>query len=318
MQRWGATAAGTKRYRCTPCRITRVRKRPDNQIRYRRRLFLRWSMGKSTLNELAIVCGVTRQTLIAWFRPFWSTPPSALPSGNVQTLILDGTSLEWRHTTMLIAHDPWKSRPVGWATVAYERYDAWVWFLAHLKQQGVSPQFVVCDGQRGLLAAIRSIWPSVFVQRCVIHVHRQSKLWLTKAPQTIAGKELLILIDQLLAIKTRRQKRRWMKMFKTWLRRHGWFLKERSWNPEGTHWWYTHRKLRAVRSLLLNSTPNLFRYVNHPVEVPRTTNHLEGGVNSRVKELIRSHRGMSILRKIALATWYLSVRQGRKPTRKFT
>lgn len=318
MQQWGTTAAGTKRYRCASCRVTGVRKRPDNHVRYRHRLFLRWSMGKSTLTELASATGITRQTLTTWFRPFWSDPPTAVLTGNLHTVILDGTSLEWRHVTVLIAHDPCQSRPVGWGTVAYERYDTWLWFLSHLKRQGVCPAFVVCDGQRGMLAAIRCIWPAVFIQRCVIHVHRQARIWLTKAPQTIAGQELLVLVNRLLAIKTRRQKRRWIRMFRTWLRTHDRFLKERSWNPEGTHWWYTHRKLRAVRSLLRNSTPDLFRYVNHPLEVPRTTNHLEGGVNSRIKELIRSHRGMRTPRKIALANWYLSVRQGRKPTRKFT
>lgn len=318
MQRWGATAAGTNRYRCTSCRITGVRKRPDNHVRYHRRLFLRWSMGKSTLSELASATGKTRQTLTAWFRPFWSDPPCAITQGNVPTLVIDGTSLEWRRVTMLIAHDPRQSRPVGWGTVSYERYDTWLWFLAHLKQKGVNPSFVVCDGQRGMLAAIRCIWPVAHIQRCVIHVHRQSKLWLTQFPKTIAGQEFLSLIDQLLSVRTKRQKRRWIRSFRQWLHMHDRFLKERSWNPDGTHWWYTHRRLRAVRSLLRNSIPDLFRYVSHPVEVPRTTNHVEGGLNSRIKELVRSHRGQYTSRKVVLASWYLSVRQAQKPTRNFT
>jgi hypothetical protein len=318
MQQWGTTATGSQRYRCAPCQITRVRNRPDNSIRYHRSLFLRWSMGKSTLTELASAVGVTRQTLTTWFRPFWSAPPIAVLANNPRTIILDGTSLEWRQIAVLIAHDPAQSRPVAWSVVDRERYSTWFWFLAHLKQQGISPSFIVCDGQRGMLAVIRSIWSATLIQRCVIHVHRQARLWLTKAPQTIAGQELLVLTNNLLTIKTRRQKRRWIREFKRWLRKHNHFIKERSWNPEGTHWWYTHRKLRAVRSLLRNSTPDLFRYVNHPIEVPRTTNHLEGGVNSRIKELIRSHRGMRTPRKIALTKWYLAVRQEKKPTRNFT
>ena len=317
MQRWGVTAAGTKRYHCAACQITGVRKRPDNQLRYRRQLFLRWSMGKSTLTELAVSCGVTRQTLTTWFRPFWSDPPCAVPRPNVRTLVLDGTSLEWRRATMLIAHDPAQSRPVGWGTVTYERYDTWLWFLTYLKRQCVSPAFVVCDGQRGMLAALRCIWPDVLIQRCVIHIHRQARLWLTQHPKTVAGQDLLLLVDQLLTVKTRHQKRRWTRSFQRWLKIHGRFL-ERSWNPDITHWWYTHRRVRAVRSLLRNSLPDLFRYVSNPVDVPRTTNHVEGGLNSRIKELVRSHRGQHTSRKIVLASWYLSVRQAKKPTRNFT
>ena len=318
MQRWGVTAAGTKRYRCAACQITGVRKRPDNQLRYRRALFLRWSMGKSTLAELAVSCGVTRQTLTIWFRHFWSTPPCAVPQSNVRTLVIDGTSLEWRRTTMLIAHDPAQSRPVGWGTVAYERYDTWLWFLTHLKRQGVNPAFVVCDGQRGMLAALRCIWPTALIQRCVVHIHRQARLWLTQRPKTGAGKDLLRLVDQLLAVKTRRQRRRWIRSFHRWLHIHNRFLKERSWNLDKTHWWYTHRKVRAVRSLLRNSMPDLFRYVSNPIDVPRTTNHVEGGLNSRIKELVRSHRGQHTSRKVVLASWYLSVRQAKKPTRNVT
>lgn len=318
MQRWGITAAGSRRYRCASCRLTGIRKRPDNRLRYRRRLFIRWSMGKSTLTELATATGVTRQTLTAWFRPFWSDPPSAVSLPNARTMVIDGTSLEWRRATLLIAHDPCQSRPVGWGTVAYERFDTWLWFLTHLKRQGMDPSFIVCDGQRGMLAAIRCLWPAVLIQRCVIHVHRQARIWLTQTPKTIAGHALLILVDRLLAVRTRRQKRRWIKAFKRWLHLHDRFLKERSWNPDETHWWYTHRRLRAVRSLLRNSMPDLFRYVSHPIEVPRTTNHVEGGLNSRIKELVRSHRGQHTARKVILASWYLSVRQGQKPTRNFT
>jgi hypothetical protein len=50
--------------------------------------------------------------------------------------------------------------------------------------------------------------------------------------------------------------------------------------------------------------------------VPRTTNHVEGGINSRLKDLFRIHRGISVQKKIALAAWYLYYRQDeRKSTR---
>jgi hypothetical protein len=80
-------------------------------------------------------------------------------------------------------------------------------------------------------------------------------------------------------------------------------------------WWYTQRKLRAVRSLLKNSAPHLFTWILLP-GVPRTTNHVEGGINSKLKDLFRIHRGIPAQKKIALTAWYLYHRQSeRKSTR---
>ena len=319
MKRWGRTAAGSQRYRCLLCGITGVRQRPDNQRRYRQALFLAWCTSKQTLTEFAAMRGVTRQTLTAWFQPFWKHPPSvAPPSHPPNILVLDGTSIESRRLMVLIAQDPDTSQPVGWAFAAREQYASWCWFLASLAQSGVAPKYVVCDGQKGLLIALRAVWPQVRIQRCIIHIHRQARLWLTLHPKTTAGQELRMIVGTILTVRTRRQKRLWLRMFHAWLKRHDSFMKERSFSPEyPKRWWYTHRKLRATRSLIRNSIPNLFTYVSHP-EVPRTSNHVEGGVNSRLKELLRSHRGISLEKRVALASWYLAFRQGQKSTRNFT
>ena len=204
--------------------------------------------------------------------------------------------------------------PVSWMDCARECYDAWVVFLKDLSWRGVTPEVVVCDAQRGLLKAIREVWPQVKIQRCLIHVVRQARTWLTQHPRTKAGRELLVLVKELPRIQTKRQKRRWVRMFWRWYRHHEKFLKDRSYSPSGK-WWYTHRRLRGTRSLLKNALPDLFRFVTDP-SIPKTSNHVEGGLNSRLKELFRCHRGFSLQRKLILAAWYLALRQGQKPTRK--
>lgn len=193
--------------------------------------------------------------------------------------------------------------------------EAWHGLCTSLARDALAPMVVIGDGQKGLLTAIRTVWPSVLVQRCLIHVDRQARVWLTRNPKTQAGRDLLDILNGLLRIRTRRQKRRWIRSFRRWCRIHGTFLKERTPHPILPHrWWYTHRKLRAVRSLLRNAIPDLFVFVSHP-EVPRTSNHVEGGINSRIKELYRSHRGLSLEKKTTLTAWYLAKRQGQKPTR---
>lgn len=127
-------------------------------------------------------------------------------------------------------------------------------------------------------------------------------LWITQRPKTLAGQDLRILVRSLLSVRTRRQKRRWIRRWRGWHRKYQKFLNERSYYDPANgkrSWWYTHRKLRAVRSLIRNSLPDLFAFVGHP-EIPRTSNYVEGGINSRLKELLHRHRGLSLKRKRVL------------------
>lgn len=312
MSKWGKTAAGSVRWFCKICRVSETRRRKDNCERSRLFLFVRWLTTKTTLNELATTERITAKTLFRWFAPFWPNPPTLRVDSDIRVLVLDATSVVPRQCMLLIAGDGDKLRPVSWAPAVRESYVSWVAFLAELKNV-FEPSFVVCDGQRGMLKAIHEIWPRAKIQRCLVHVVRQACAWLTRNPKTKAGRELLFLVKQLSCIRTKRQKRRWIRAFRYWNRKHKTFLKERTYGLCG-RWWYTHRRLRGTRSLLRNAIPDLFRFVTDS-SVPRTSNHVEGGLNGRLKELFRCHRGISTTKKLALASWYLALRQGQKPTR---
>ncbi len=316
MQRWGKTGSGKQRWRCAGCLESGTRKRADGAARSRLSLFVSWLTTKSSASEVAARAGVSRQALWEWFRPFWESPPVPRPALPVRTLVLDGTSVSWGECVLLVAGDEDRRRPVSWLPAVRECHESWLAFLAALREGGVMPPFVVCDGQKGLLKAIRETWPDARIQRCLVHVMRQASRWLTRNPKSDAGKDLLALVGKLGGIRTRRQKRRWVRAFGRWLRKRDAFLRERTVAGNGK-WRYTHRKLRAVRTLLRNAIPDLFRFVSDP-SLPRTSNHVEGGCNGRIQELFRCHRGMSASRKVAVAGWYLALRQGQKPTRKFT
>lgn len=312
MIKHGLTRAGAQRFRCAPCDITAVRRRPDNSERRWRRLFLRWVTGKLTVSDIARDAGVSGKTVQRRFGPFWRKPPRSPDGPAARVLVLDGTSVIKREAVALIAGNAETAVPVGWRCVGRECLTTWLPFLVDLKQNGISPDFVVCDAQKGLILAIRTIWPHALIQRCVVHVHRQAMIWLTRSPKTAAGRELRSIVSALLRVRTIRQKRRWIRRFRRWDKRYREFLKERSCGPNG--WWYTHRKVRAVRSLLRNAIPNLFRYVRDP-GVPRTSNHVEGGLNSRLSELLCSHRGLRKHQRLALVSWFLQQRRLEKTTR---
>ncbi|RAX20305.1 MULTISPECIES: transposase [unclassified Actinomyces] len=53
------------------------------------------------------------------------------------------------------------------------------------------PDLVTTDGAGGALKALRSLWPDTPIQRCLIHVRRDTVRDLTLHPKTTPGKALL-------------------------------------------------------------------------------------------------------------------------------
>lgn len=315
MQRWGKTVVDTVRFRCPHCQKSKVRKRSDVTRTSRYQLFVLWLTGTKSLTEIARSRNISRQTLTAWFRPFRQYHPvPSVPDEHMIVLVIDGLYLESRSHCVLIGKTP--QRVVFWLFAERETYASWRLFC----QQVPAPRVVVCDGQRGMRSAIRDVWSQTRIQRCIMHVFQLATARLTRRPKTEAGKELRMLIHELLMVRTRRKKRRWIRAYRGWRTRHDAFLKERTVGQQPGKkrtWWYTHKRIRSIRALLDNALPELFAYIGHP-EIPRTTNHVEGGINSRLSELLYRHRGISPDEKEILVSTFLSQKQGQKPTRNFT
>ena len=313
MRKFGFTVSGTQRWQCAMCHTTGVRKRRDNVSRLWSSRFIQWLIGSERLGVLKRRWKVSYETIRRHFEPLCIQPPSPLSHRLIKTsvLILDATSLVSRSLVVLVARTP--KGVIAWRFAERESYVEWKKLLTSIPGK---PCAVVCDGQKGLEKAVFERWPDVLLQRCTVHVERQALIWLTKHPKTDAGRELRSLVLLLSKIQDRRKAGAWIRAFESWCTRWRDFLAERTPHPHHPRrWWYTHRKLRAVRSLLKNSASHLFTGTLLP-GVPRTTNHVEGGINSRLKDLFRIHRGISVQKKIALAAWYLYYRQDeRKSTR---
>lgn len=313
MVKFGWTAAGNQRWRCERCAATNQRTRNDTRERHRRQRFVRWLTGTTSAAAIARASHITIRGLHKRNRRYWTMEPQSPRWASASPIVvLDGTSLLARHCVVLIAYAPGAAPQLAWLFTERETAAAWATVVSR-----TPPQFVVCDGQKGLLYALRTYWPKTIVQRCVIHVVRQSLAWITQRPQTGAGQELRIIVRDLLMVRTKRQKRKWLHRFRNWRRRHEQFLAARTRHPlDARRWWYTHRKLRRVRTLIERSLPHLFTFVRHP-EVPRTSNHVEGGINARLHELFRAHRGLSVSKKRILTAYFLLSKLGKKSTRKF-
>lgn len=221
----------------------------------------------------------------------------------------------------LIARTP--SAVIAWQWVGWESGNTWSLLLERLP----APLVIVCDGQKGVLLAIIRCWPKTKIQRCVFHVWQNIRVKLTLHPQTRAGQDLLQLTRDLWQVKTNEHSLAWHEQLKAWHQNYGIFIRERTYfdSPTSGHrrWWYTHRGLRSAYKQLekLVQTNQLFTYLDTALTtepIPRTTNYVEGGINSQLRTKLKLHRGMSELHQRRLVEWYLYSRtEEPKPPRKF-
>jgi len=61
---------------------------------------------------------------------------------------------------------------------------------------------------------------------------------------------------------------------------------------------YQHRQLRSALFGIKLALPYLFTYQDFPEQnIPNTTNSIDGGINTKLKDLVRRHRGMKVERR---------------------
>jgi len=185
--------------------------------------------------------------------------------------------------------------------VERENYYNYLTDLEFLKQLGLTIASITSDGQKGLVKAVREVFPDTIHQRCIIHIQRMSLAYLTRHPKTNAGIELRCLVKELHKIETYYDRDLWIECFNDWRERYDDFLKEKSESDSGRKW-YTHKSLRKTRSLIKNALPNMFYYLDD-YRIPKSTNGLETRF-SFLKNSLGIHRGLSNENRKNFIIWY--------------
>jgi transposase-like protein len=178
--------------------------------------------------------------------------------------------------------------------------------LENLLSLGVQIESITCDGHPALLKAIRKTCKEVTLQRCVIHVQRMCRIWLTMRPQTQAGKELRSIISKLHLIKTPQESNYWVKQVNAWYQIHQHFIGEKSRNPLTGREWFKHKLLKRCVTVIAKALPNLFHYTYNQ-RIPKSTNGLESFFG-HLKDNLRIHRGMTLEHRKNFIKWYLYFR----------
>ena len=191
---------------------------------------------------------------------------------------------------MLMAPDD--EHALGWHLCRAENSRAWSALMSRI----AAPEVAVSDGGDGFAKALRETWPGTRHQRCVFHAFSQVRRYTTTRPRTPAGVELYGLARALLSVTTLREADGWVQALLAWSERWDSFLAETSVDESGKARLTHERLVKARRSLVrLVNAGTLFTYLDPTLTssgpIPSTNNSIEGGVNARLRAMLRDHRG---------------------------
>ncbi len=205
---------------------------------------------------------------------------------------------------LLTAVDGGDGEVLAWQWCDRESTAAYKALFAQLAPPGV----LVCDGMKGIQRASAETWPDTQIQRCLVHVQRDTRADLTSKPRLQAGRELKGLADMLTRVHDAEAAARWGGALNAWHERWKTLLAERTYakdNPDDPRaatskggWWWTHLPLRRAYFRLerLFKDGTLFRFLDPALTtlgpVPRDSNRLEGGLNAALKRMLVNHRGL--------------------------
>ncbi|MFN8432369.1 MAG: transposase [Spirosomataceae bacterium] len=251
--------------------------------------------------------GYSVSTLQRLFRHYLKSPPLfSIPQKESVHIIIDGTYFS-SDICLVVYRNSEIKRTQLYRLTDNERYEEIKEDLENLKALQIRVESVTCDGHRAVLKAVRKVYKSsVVIQRCLVHIQRMARIWLTKSPLSLAGLELLKITQVIHRIETIEQKLYWLRALYDWDNEHRTFIAEKSINPNTGRTWYTHKMVRRVRHLLISSFQDMFHYLDDP-KIPKSTNALESFFG-HLKDNLSIHRGLTIENRKNFIKWYLHLR----------
>ena len=152
------------------------------------------------------------------------------------------------------------------------------------------------DGHRLIIRAIREIWATVIIQRCLYHIQREGLRWLRTYPKTEAGKELRVLLRSLPGIRSIEKRDQFLSAYSAWISKHKSFVRSL---PSST---VAYKDLKKTMTLITNAIPDMFHYLED-ANIFSTNNLLESFFSRLIADF-RRHRGLSEVHKQSYLRWY--------------
>lgn len=295
-QLYGRTELRKQRFRCLACQRTFIWKVSNNSAVRRRHWFKLWITESCSIRLLCRMSGYSASKLNKT-RKYWlgQMPKEKIDYTNIQYVIYDGTYFH-KDGCLLNLMDAVDQKIISHTYVQKESFmEAYLWFM-NLKNEGLNPQFITTDGERSITRAMKLIWPSAKLQRCLYHIQHEGMRWLRTCPKTAAGKELRAILSKLSRVKTPQDRDAFIQAYIDWARRYSELVLSES------RLTIALKDLRRTMVLINNALPGMFYYLEEK-HVHPTTNALEG-FHSRLKTDYQRHRGLSKKHRLQYINWY--------------
>jgi len=253
-----------------------------------------------TLEEIAKQKECSSRTIQRLFKKYLDHPPtSQIKENNNCHLMIDGTY--FGEICLLNYFDNDLKHLQYYEIVKQENYLDFKLGLELLKTAGLNIVSITSDGDRGLIMAINEVFPGIVHQRCIVHVQRMGLAYLTRFPKYPAGRELRKIVLDLHKVSDYKDRSEWINRYRNWESEYYNFLSERTEFLSDKRL-YKHYGIRQVRTLVNNTLPHLFHYLDDP-KIPKSNNGLERRF-SYLKNNLRIHRGLSQEHRKSFLLWY--------------
>jgi len=297
--KWGIRS-GRQRYKCQRCHQLFVWKNKGKSLDKQKIWFKKWIINRMTIEEIAKAKGCSTRTIQRLFKEYLDNPPTPqIKENNNCHLMIDGTYTSG--FCLLNYFDDDLKYLQYYEIVKDENYRDFELGLRLLKSAGLNIVSITSDGDRGLIMAINEVFPGITHQRCIVHVQRMGLAYLTRFPKTIPGRELRLIVLDLHKISSHEERIVWVNKYRNWETTHHDFLNERNTFLSDKNL-FKHYDVRRVRTLVNNTIPHLFHYLDDP-KIPKSTNGLECRF-SYLKNNLRIHRGLSCEHRKSFLLWY--------------
>jgi transposase-like protein len=203
-----------------------------------------------------------------------------------------------RKICLIIYYDYINKKVVRFWFYDWEKYEYIKEDLEVLKNEfKYEIEWFVLDWAKPIIRAVEKIYPEAKIQRCLTHIHRQTRNYLSKNPKTKAWKEL----KKLITFKAFNNEKSFIRRYNNWEEKYSYFLNERTVNWNDSR--YTHRRLRSAKSHIKNAIPYMFHYLNNS-KIKKSNNDLEW-LNWILNTQINRHKWLRIDRLISFISLWI-------------
>lgn len=292
-----------RRFKCKNCGIYFTAENKSVGLKNKEIWFKKWIIGRQTYEQISSESGYSVSSLQRYFNIMLNDAPKLSYQQNKEVFLLIDATYFANEICLVVFRDDVMKQTQLYRITTGEHYEELKEDLQNILNLGIKIGGITCDGDKSLLKAIKIVCPEVPVQRCLVHIQRMCKIWLSLHPKTLAGFELREIACKLHFIDNEVKKQYWIKELLDWYDVHHEFVNQKSYNEETGRFWYTHKLVRRSFSVIKKALPNMFEFLKNS-KIPKTTNGLESFFG-HLKGNLNIHRGLTKQRRKKFLQWYL-------------